>query len=150
MPFSDFYRGRFPFRTPGGPFWSLSIENHISFARNSLTGSPISVPSVPTGHSTLELSTRPGFRFFPRRFPFRTPGGPFYSLSLGTTYVFARNSLTGSPICVPSFPTSHSTLELSARTGFGFFPPPFPISDNRRAVLEPKCRKIRQVSLVIV
>ena len=150
MRVSDFSRRRFPFWTPGGPFWSISIENHISFARNSITGSPICAPSFPTSHSTLELSARAGFGFLPRPFPDRTPGGPFWSLSIENHTSFARNSPTGGPISAPSFPTSHSTLKLCARIGFRFFPPLFPVPDPRGAVLEPKCRKIIQVSFVIL
>ena len=52
------------------------------------------------------------------RFPFWTSIGPFSSLSVGKSYVFASNSLTGSPIYEPSVPTSYSTLERSARTSF--------------------------------
>ena len=52
------------------------------------------------------------------RFPFRNPGGPFSSLSVGKADVFASNSLTVSPICEPSDPIGYSTPERSARAGF--------------------------------
>ena len=141
VPVLDFYRGRSPFQTPGGPFRSLSIKNQTSFARNSLTGSPISAPSVHASHSTLELGACTGFGFPRARFPFRNPGGPFWSLSIGNHTSFARNSLTGSPIRAPSVPTSYSTLGLSGHAGFGFLPRPFLVPGPRRAILEPKYQK---------
>ena len=60
----------------------------------------------------------PVSNFSDARFPFRTPGGPFWSLSVGKDYVFASNSLTGSPICKPLDAIGYSTLEQSARAGF--------------------------------
>ena len=79
--------------------------------------------------------------FSGRRFPFRTPGGPFWSLSVGKESFFAPNSLTVSPICEPSVPTGYSHLERTGRAGFGIFRSPVPVPDPRRAVLEPKCRR---------
>ena len=58
------------------------------------------------------------------RFPFRTPGGPFSSLTVGKASISSPNSLTGSPICEPSVPTRFSTLEHSVCAGFGFFQSP--------------------------
>ena len=60
--------------------------------------------------------------FSEAHFPFRTPGGPFLSLSVGKDHVFTSNSLTGSPICEPSDPTGYSTTERSGRAGFHIFP----------------------------
>ena len=56
--------------------------------------------------------------FSDARFPFRTPGGPFSSLSVGKGYVFAYNSLTGSPIWELLVLASHSHLERGARAIF--------------------------------
>ena len=75
------------------------------------------------------------------RFPFRTHGGPFSSLSVGKAHVLASNSLTVSRICEPSDPTGYSTLERSARASFEFFWCPFPVPDPWRAVFEPVCWK---------
>ena len=75
------------------------------------------------------------------RFPFRTPGGPFWSLSVGKESLLAPNSLTASPICEPSVPTGYSHLMRTGRAGFGIFRSPVPVPDPRRAVLEPKCWK---------
>ena len=141
VPVSDFSEARFPFRTPGGPFSSLSVGKDYVFASNSLTGSPICEPSDPTGYSTPEQSALPVSDFFEARFPFRTPGGPFSSLSVAKDYVFASISLTGSPICEPSDPTGYSIPERSARAGFQFFRCQFPVPDPRRAVFKPKCWK---------
>ena len=58
------------------------------------------------------------FYFSGGRFPFQTPGGPFSSLSVGKSYVFASNSLNGIPICELSVPTGYSTLEGNGRAGF--------------------------------
>ncbi|KAJ8614998.1 hypothetical protein MRB53_013043 [Persea americana] len=83
----------------------------------------------------------PVLEFSDRRFPFRTPGGPIWGLSVGKAYLFAPNSITVSPICEPPVTTSYSHLERSSRTGVGIFRSPVPDPDPRRAVLEPKCRK---------
>ena len=83
----------------------------------------------------------PGSEFSGRRFPFRTHGGPFWSLSVGEESLFAANSLTVCLIWEPSFHTAYSHLERSARACFRIFRPPVPVPDRRRAVLEPKCRK---------
>ena len=94
-------------------------------------------------HFTLissELAV-PVSEFSGPRFPFRTPGGPFWSLSVGKESIFAPNSLTVSPICEPSVPTGYSHLERSGCAGFPIFRSPVPVPDRRRAVLEPKCRK---------
>ena len=64
VPVSDISDARFPFRTHGGPFSSLSVGKAHVFASNSLTGSPIFEPSDPTGYSTPERSAHDGFRFF--------------------------------------------------------------------------------------
>ncbi|XXG69308.1 hypothetical protein AAC387_Pa06g2210 [Persea americana] len=218
VPVSEFSGRRFPFRTPGGPFWSLSVVKECVFAPNSLTVSPVCEPSVPARYSHLERTGRAGFeifrspvpvpdprravlepkcwkrvrfrpklpnresylravsscrllssranwpcrfRNFPflqvtlissklavpvsefsgRRFPFRTPGGPFWSLSVVKECVFAPNSLTVSPVCEPSVPAGYSHLERTGRAGFGIFRSPVPVPDPRRAVLEPKCWK---------
>ena len=113
-----------------------------SFGRNSLTESSICVLSVPKSRSTHERSARAGFRFFPRPFPIPDPRQAVLELKCWQVKYLARNSLTRSPICLPSVPTSHSTLERSARAGFGFLLRPFSVPDPRRAVLEPKCRKV--------
>ena len=83
----------------------------------------------------------PVSEFSGRRFPFRTPGGPFWSQSVGKESLFAPNSLTVSLICEPSVPTFYSLLKRTGRAGFGIFQSPVPIPDPRRAVLEPKCCK---------
>ncbi|XXG88362.1 hypothetical protein AAC387_Pa12g0578 [Persea americana] len=75
------------------------------------------------------------------RFPLRTPGGSFFSLRVGKASISTPNSLTGSPTCELSVPTGYSTLDRSARAGFGFFRSPIPIPDPRRAVFEPNCQK---------
>ncbi|KAJ8615004.1 hypothetical protein MRB53_013049 [Persea americana] len=163
---SEFSGSRFPFRTPGGPFWSQSVGKASLFAPNSLTVSLICEPSVPTGYSHLERSGRADFRIFRSpvpflqltlisgevtvpvsefsglRFPFRTPGSPFWIQSVGKASLFAPNSLTVSPICESSVPTGYYHLERSGRSDFGIFRSPVPIPNHRRAVLEPKCRKI--------
>ncbi|XXG77963.1 hypothetical protein AAC387_Pa08g2007 [Persea americana] len=54
VPVSEFSGRRFPFRTTGGPFSSLSIGKASHFAPNSLTVSLICEQSVPTGYSHLE------------------------------------------------------------------------------------------------
>ncbi|KAJ8615003.1 hypothetical protein MRB53_013048 [Persea americana] len=123
-PVLEFSDRRFPFRTPGGPIWGLSVGKAYIFAPNSITMSPICEPPVPTGYSHLERSGRAGFKIFRsqvslissevavpvlefsgRRFPIRTAGGPFWSLSVGKAYVFARNSLnvtlTSNEVTVP-------------------------------------------------
>ena len=79
--------------------------------------------------------------FSGRRFPFRTPGGPFWCLSVGKESLFAPNSLIVSPICELSVPTSYSHLERCGRAVVGIFRSPVPDPDRRRAVLEPECRK---------
>ena len=89
---------------------------------------------------TSELSV-PVSDFSGRRSPFRTPGGPFRSLSVGKESVFAPNSLTASPICEPSVPAGYSHPERTGRAGFGIFRSPVPVPDPRRAVSEPKCWK---------
>ena len=83
-----------------------------------MTGIPICEPSFPRILSTLEQSACAGFRFF--RGPFLIPdvGGQFSILSLGKSYVFDCNSLTGSPIWEPSVPTSDSILGRSVRASF--------------------------------
>ena len=83
----------------------------------------------------------PVFEFSDCRFPFRTPGGPYWGLSFGKAYLFAPNSLTLSPIFEPSVPTGYTHLERSGRVGFRFFRSAVPGPAPRRAVLEPKCRK---------
>ena len=85
--------------------------------------------------------TVPVSEFSGRRFPFRTPGGPFWSLSVGEESLFAPNSLTVCLILEASVRTAYSHLERSGRAGFGIFRPPDPVPDPRRAVLEPICRK---------
>ncbi|KAJ8614997.1 hypothetical protein MRB53_013042 [Persea americana] len=129
-PVLEFSDRRFPFRTPGGPIWGLSVGKAYLFAPNSIT-------------VTLTSSevAAPVLKFSDRRFPFRTPGGPFGSLSVGKESLFAPNSLTVSPICELSVPTSYSHLERSGRAGVGIFRSPVPDPDPWRAVLEPKCRK---------
>ncbi|KAJ8614994.1 hypothetical protein MRB53_013039 [Persea americana] len=153
--FYNYSERRFPFRTPDGPFWGLSVGKAYLFAPNSLTVGPICEPPVPPGYSHLERSGRAGFGNFrspvpdpdPRRavleprFPFRTPGGPFWGLSVGKAYLFAPNSLTVSPVCEPPVPTGYSNLERSGRAGFAIFRSPVPNPDPQRAVLKPKCRK---------
>ncbi|KAJ8614990.1 hypothetical protein MRB53_013035 [Persea americana] len=153
--FYNYSKRRFPFRTPDGPFWGLSVGKAYLFAPNSLTVGPICEPPVPPGYSHLERSGRAGFGNFrspvpdpdPRRavleprFPFRTPGGPFWGLSVGKAYLFAPNSLTVSPVCEPPVPTGYSNLERSGRAGFAIFRSPVPNPDPQRAVLKPKCRK---------
>ncbi|KAJ8614996.1 hypothetical protein MRB53_013041 [Persea americana] len=135
VPVSEFFGRRFPIRTPGGPFWSLSVGKECLFAPNSLTVSPFCKPLVPTGYTHVESE------FSGRRFPFRTPGGPFWNPSVGKEYLFAPNSLTVSPIYEPPIPTGNSHLERSGYAGFGFFRSPVPDPDLRLAVLEHKCRK---------
>ncbi|KAJ8614992.1 hypothetical protein MRB53_013037 [Persea americana] len=135
VPVSEFFGRRFPIRTPGGPFWSLSVGKECLFAPNSLTVSPFCKPLVPTGYTHVESE------FSGRRFPFRTPGGPFWNPSVGKEYLFAPNSLTVSPIYEPPIPTGNSHLERSGYAGFGIFRSPVPDPDLRLAVLEPKCRK---------
>ena len=83
----------------------------------------------------------PVSEFSGRRFPFRTPGGPFWRLSVGKEFPLAPNSLTVSPICEPSVPTGYSHLDRTGRAGFGIFRSPVPLPDPWRAVFEPKCRK---------
>ncbi|KAJ8615005.1 hypothetical protein MRB53_013050 [Persea americana] len=136
VPVSEFSDRRFQFRTAGGPFWSLSVGKAYLFALNSLTVTPNCEPSIPTGEVTVPIS-----EFFGCRFPFWTPGGPFWSQSVGKASLFAPNSLSVSPIWEPSVPTGYSHLERSDRARFGIFRSPVPISDPRRAVLEPKSRK---------
>ena len=75
------------------------------------------------------------------RFPFRTPGGPFWSLSVGEESLFAPNSLTVCLIWEPSVPTAYSHLKRSGHARFGIFRSLVPVPDRRRDVLEPKCRK---------
>ncbi|KAJ8615002.1 hypothetical protein MRB53_013047 [Persea americana] len=75
------------------------------------------------------------------RFPIRTAGGLFWSLSVGKAYVFEPNSLTVSAICEPSVRTGYSHLERSSRAGVGILGTPVLDPDRRRAVLESKCRK---------
>ena len=84
----------------------------------------------------------PVFDFSDARFPFRIPGGPFSSFSVGKAHVLASSSLTGGPIFEPSDPTGYSTPERSARAGFQFFWCPFPVPDPWRAVFETVCWKI--------
>ena len=79
--------------------------------------------------------------FSNRRFPFRTPGGPFSSLTVRKASISSPNSLTGSPIYEPSVPICYSTLDRSACAGFGFFRSSVPVPDPWRAVFELKCRK---------
>ena len=102
----------------------------------------IPYPGVPFASRQFLKATLPStevlvpvFNFWRGRSLFWTPGGLFLSLSVGESYVFTRNSLTGSPIYEPSFPTSHSTHDQSLRAGFQLFRGPFPIPDPRRAVL---------------
>ena len=76
------------------------------------------------------------------RLTFRTPDGPFSSLSVGKSDIFGRYYLTGSLNCEPSVPTSQSTLERATRLDFGFFRGRVHVLDPRRAVFEPKCWKI--------
>ena len=94
-------------------------------------------------HFTLissELAV-PVSEFSSPRFPFRTLGGPFWSLSVGKESLFASNTPTVSLIYEPSVPTFYSHLERTGRAGFGIFRSPLPVRDPRRAVLEPKCWK---------
>ncbi|KAJ8615006.1 hypothetical protein MRB53_013051 [Persea americana] len=142
MPVSEFSGCRFRFRTPRGPFWSLSVGKASLFAPNSLTVTPNCEPFVPTGYSHLERRGHAVSEFSGSRFPFRTPGGPFWCQSVGKASLFAPNSLTVSPICESSVPTGYYHLEQSGRSDFGIFRSPVPIPNPRRAVLEPKCRKI--------
>ena len=85
--------------------------------------------------------TVPVSEFSGRRFPILTPGGPFWSLSVGKASLFAPNSLTVSLVCEPSVPTGYSHHERSGRANFRIFRSPVPVPDPRRAVLEPKCRR---------
>ena len=71
---------------------------------------------------------------------FGPPNGRFRAKVFGKP-IFRCDFLTGGPICEPSAPTTYSTLEGSARAGFGFFPLPFPFPDPWRAVFELKCSK---------
>ena len=139
VPVSNFSGARFPFRTPGGPFSSLSVRKDHVFDSNSRTVSSICEPSDPTGYPNPDRSARAVSDFSDARFPFRTPGGLFSSLSVGKAHVFASNSLTGGPIFELSFPTGYCTPEHSAHDGFRFFRCPFPIPNPERAVFEPKC-----------
>ena len=61
VPVSDFSYARFLFRSPDGPFWSLSVGKDYVFASNNLTRSPICEPSDPTGYSTPDRIDRAGF-----------------------------------------------------------------------------------------
>ena len=83
----------------------------------------------------------PVSEFFGGRFPFRTAGVPFWSLSVGKASLFAPNSLTVTLICEPSVPTGYSHLERSGRADFRIFRSPVPVLVPRQAVLEPKCRR---------
>ena len=142
MAVSDFYRGRFPFRTPGGPFYSLSIGKSYDF-RSFFCYRESYLRNV---SSYKSLYPRVKCLCWIRIFPAAVSrsghlAGRFRAYVSENQTSFARNSLTGSPICPPSLPTSHSTLDLSARADFGFLPQPFPVPDPRRAALEPKYRK---------
>ena len=83
----------------------------------------------------------PVFNFSDARFPFRTPGGPFSSLSVAKANVFVSNSQTVSPVREPSDPTGYYNPERCARASFQFFQCPFPFPDPRWAVFEPECWK---------
>ncbi|XXG88119.1 hypothetical protein AAC387_Pa12g0373 [Persea americana] len=141
MPVLDFSSRRFQLRTPGGPFSSLSVGKASVFAPNSLTESLICEPSVPTGYSTLERSDRAGFVFFWSPVPVPDPRRAVFEPKCRKSVPFAPKSLTVSPICKPSVPTSYFTLERSDRAGFGFFRSPVPVTDPWWTVFEPKCRK---------
>ena len=141
MPVSEFSGRRFPFRTPGKPFWSLSVGKQSLFAPNSLTVSPICEPSVPTGYSHLERTGRASFGIFRSPVPIPDPRRAVLEPKCRKSVAFRPNSLTVSPIWEPSVPTGYSHLERSARAGFGIFRSPVPVPDHRRAVLEPKCWK---------
>ena len=83
----------------------------------------------------------PVSEFSGSRFPFRTHGGPFWSLSVGEESLFAPNSLTVCLISEPFVRTAYSHLERSSRAGVGILGTPVLYPDRRRAVLEPKCWK---------
>ena len=141
MPASEFFGLGFPFRTPGGPFWSQSVGKESPFAPNSLTVSPIYEPSVPIAYSHLERSGRAGFRIFRSRVPVPDPRRAVLEPKCRKRVPFRPNSLTVSPICEPSVLTGYSHLDRRDRARFGIFRSPVPDPDPRRAVLEPKCRK---------
>ena len=141
MPVSEFSGPRYPFRTPGGPFWSLSVGKESLLATNSLTVIPICEPSVPTGYSHLERSDRAGFGIFRSPVPIPDPRRAVLEHKCWKSVPFRPNSLTVSPIWEPSVPTGYFHLERSGRAGFGIFRSPVPVPDPRRAVLEPKCWK---------
>ena len=122
-----------------GRFRAKVFEKAI-FRCDFLTGGPNCKPSAPTAYSTLGGNARLGFGFSLFRFHFRTPEGRFRP-KVFEKPIFWCDSLTESPIFEPSAPTAYSTLGGSARVGFGFFPLPFPFSEPRRAVFEPKCSK---------
>ena len=115
---SYFFGVRFTFRTPGGPFPSLSVGKSEVFGRYYLTGSPNCELSVPTSHSTLQRIVPLGFIIFRGRVHVSDPDRPFSSLIVGKSDDFGRYYLTKSPNCEPSVPTSHSTLERAARLNF--------------------------------
>ena len=81
------FRGPFP--VPG--IWRAVFVPKCwkipSLARKYQTRSQNFEPSVPTSLSTLERSARVRFGIFGDRSPFRTPGGPFSSLSVGESQV---------------------------------------------------------------
>ena len=112
------------------------------FARNSIIGSPICVPLVPTCLSILVRSAHVGFGIFRGPFSVPYPRRAVFGPKCWKIPSFVRNYRTGSPICVLSVPTSLSSLERSAPARFEIFHGPFSVPDTRRAVFEPKCWKI--------
>ena len=140
--FHNFSGDGFSFRTPGGPFSSLNVGRRRVLDRNSLTESPICVPSVPTSLSTLERIARAGFGIFRGPFSVPNPRRTVFEPKCWKITSFARNYLTGSPTCVPSVPTSLFTLERNRRAGFEVFRGLFPVPEPRRAVFEPMCWKV--------
>ena len=125
---------------PAGRFRAKVSENPI-FRCNSIAGSLNCEPSVPTSYYTLMGIARVGFGILAQPFPILEPPAGRFRAKVSEYPTFWCNSLTGSPNCEPSVPTSYFTPMGSAHASFGFFPLPFPFSEPRRAVFEPKCSK---------
>ena len=137
-----FFRGTFSVQNPQRAIFEPKCWKIPCFSRNSLTGSPIFEPSIPTSLSTLERSARAGFGMLWGPFSVPDYRRAVFEPKCWKIPCFARNSLTGNHICVPSVPTNLSTLERCARASIRIFQGPFSVPDNRRAVFEPKCCKI--------
>ena len=122
---SEFWRSRFPFRTPGGPFSSQIVrKSHFSVLLSNRLSELQTVSSFKLFYPKEKCSCR--FRRFGAAVSRSGPPAGRFRGKLFENPIFRCNSLTGSPNCKPSVPTSYFTSMGSSRVSFGVLRSRFP------------------------